>query len=96
MNSMIKLSLKQLTTEDLRPGHRLRTIPCEERIRQIAKSIALAGVVSMAATAGPAVAASFVPVGLSFTIGGPICREPTKFPAGRRVHCSSTSASPTR
>ena len=57
MNSMIKLSLKQLTTEDLRSGRRLRTIPWEERIRQIAKSIALAGVVSMAATAGPAVAA---------------------------------------
>ena len=50
MNLLIKLPIKQ------------RTWQTGDRIRQITKSIALAAVVSMAATAGPAVAGSLAPL----------------------------------
>jgi hypothetical protein len=58
MNLMIKLPIKQLTWEtgDPRRGRRLNTVPWAERMRQLTKSIALAGVIAMAATAGAAIA----------------------------------------
>ncbi len=60
MSSPIKLPIKQLTldTGDPRRDRRLGTVSWEERMRQLTKSIALAGVISMAATAGPAIASS--------------------------------------
>src|SRR5215467_9442408 len=65
MHLMIKLPINQRTWQagDPRRGRRLSTIPWEERIRQLTKSIALAGVVSMAATAGPAAAGPVGPLG---------------------------------
>jgi len=70
MNLMIKLPINQRTWQagDPRRGRRLSIIPWEERIRQLTKSIVLAGVVSLAATAGavanplPLTPVAFIPV----------------------------------
>jgi hypothetical protein len=78
MNLLIKRPVKQITWDkpDPQRGHWVSRVHWEKRIRQLTKSVALAGAVSMAATGSPAVADSLAPVAFIPVPAGPANFQP--------------------